>query len=125
MSYFFLVLALGLSGFVSFFGLPIFISFILSYVPTGYIASLVIGLIPARCMRRSIVRCGCPAHSAISLNVSPFISNIIAYFPENVKCLNKKTLLLYKCEAEIGNILKILENFYKKLLDKVFELCDT
>jgi len=109
MNYFFL--GLGLIGF-SFLGLPILISFILSYVPGGYNASLVNGRILARCMRRSIVRCSSPDHSTISLNVSPVMLNIIVHFAENVKCLNKATLLLYSRIAKTGNILKILEIFY-------------
>jgi len=111
MNYFFLFLGLGLTGF-SFFGLPILISLIFSYVPGGYNASLVKGFILARCMRRSIVRCNSPDHSAISFKVSPVMFNIIVHFAENVKCLNKTTLLLYRREAENGNILKILEIFY-------------
>ena len=120
MNYFFLVFGL-VFFFVSFVGLPILISFIFSYVPMGYNASLVSGLIPARCTRFSIVRCFSPAHSAISVNVSPVIQLIIAYFVEIVKCMNKKTLFLPKCVVKNGNILKILEIFNKYYLLKCLD----
>lgn len=113
LAFFGLVLGLGLSVFVSFFGLPILISFILLYVPMGYNASLVIGLIPARCTRRSIVRWCSPDHSAISVKVSPSMLYIIEYFYKNVKCLSKKTLLLYRCGAKNAKILLFLKIFSK------------
>jgi len=120
MNYFFLGFGF-FSGSVTFFGLPILISFIFSYVPTGYNASLVRGFILARCTRFSIVRCGSLDHSAISVKVSPIIQLIIAYFAEIVKCMNKKTLFLSKCVVKNVNILKILEIFYKYCLLKCLD----
>jgi len=115
LAFFGLVLGLSVS---SFFGLPILMSFIFSYVPMGYTASLVRGFIPARCTRRSIVRCGNFDHFAISVNVSPSMLYIIDYFYKNVKCLIKKTLLLNRCEAKNDNILLFLKIFSKTLLIK-------
>jgi len=90
-------------GSLGFFGLPRFASLILSMVSSGYKASCVSGLMPARCTRRSTVRCGKPKAFAISVRVSPSI-HIIS------DCIRK----MFEKKAY----------FERKGLDIMFELCD-
>jgi len=116
-SYFLLFLGLVFTG-LAFFGLPILTSLIFSSVSAGYMASLLIGLIPARCIRRSTVRCGMFNLSAISVSVNPFISFIIGYFIIFHKMFEYTDTLLNECKVKIENIFKKVCYLFKHILTK-------
>ena len=76
----------SLSGGLALGGRPTLLLFlIISRVSSGYMASRVMGFIPALCMRRSIVLGGKPSSFAISVKVNPFIFSIIGVYQKFIK----------------------------------------
>lgn len=105
-------------------GLPtLFLSLIASSVSGGYSASRVSGLMPALCMRRSIVLCGTPSSRAISVNVNPVIATIIGIISENVNRLNRATVAIHTLSRKRKKA-NIFSRLLQKGLDKMFEICD-
>ena len=90
-------------------------SFIASNVPIGYRASLVMGFIPALCMRLSTVLCGIPSFSAISVKVSPSIRFIIGNYIRLLKLFEYSDNMLYRCIAKLQKKVKNV-GFFKHFI---------
>ena len=105
-----------LGGSAGFLGLPIFTLRISSRVPSGYKASLLMGLIPARWIRRSMVLCGKPSFLAISVRVSPSILFIIGNYISFLNMFEYTDTLLNNCLVILQKKVKKMCFFIQTLL---------